>query len=169
MNKTSSRKQNLVFSTLLIALTTATTLVACSKSDEKAVVKKPESTIQAPATRAVDTPTPFIDEMVKVDQPLQYATIETPLKVKGHARGPMFFEAVFSISIEDLNGNTIGTAIATATGDWMTEDFVPFESDITFSKPATKTGFLILHKSNASGLTEHDKQFRIPVNFAINN
>lgn len=167
MLKSLPLKLSLLLLTLIFALFSLTSLVACSRGNEKNINKTfPDSATktvtQLPLIKA---PTPFIDAMLKVTQPLQYSNIKSPLDIRGQARGQMYFEAIFSISIEDSNGKILGTGIATAKGDWMTEDFVPFESEITFTNPETKTGFVVLHKSNASGLPENDKEFKIPVNF----
>jgi spore germination protein GerM len=55
---------------------------------------------------------------------------------------------------------------AQAQGDWMTTNFVPFSSTLTFSTPTTPTGILVLQKDNPSGLPENDAEIRIPVRFA---
>jgi hypothetical protein len=93
-------------------------------------------------------------------------TIMSPLTVTGEARGFWFFEASFPIELEDANGVKIATGIAIAQGEWMTEEFVPFAASFSFTKPATKTGTLILRKDNASGLPEHDAAIFITVTFA---
>jgi hypothetical protein len=89
----------------------------------------------------------------------------SPLTVEGQARGTWFFEACFPITIEDANRNQIGIGIATATDNWMTEDFVPFTAEVYFDTPATSRGTLILHKDNPSGLPENDNTLEIPVIF----
>ena len=47
----------------------------------------------------------------------------------------------------------------------MTTDFVPFSVTLTFVKPATATGTLVLQKDNPSGLPEHDASVEMPVQF----
>ncbi len=92
-------------------------------------------------------------------------TIASPLTVTGEARGPWYFEADFPVRLLDGFGNEIALAIATAQGDWMTTDFVPFSATLTFSPPATATGTLILEKDNPSGLPENAAAVHIPVSF----
>ncbi len=78
-----------------------------------------------------------------------------------------YFEASFPIDVRDGSGAVIGTGYATAQGDWMTEAYVPFKGEITFSKPTggRQTGTIVFHKDNASGLPEHDDAFEVPVVF----
>lgn len=93
------------------------------------------------------------------------ATIKSPMEITGEARGTWYFEASFPIKIYDANGTLLGTAIAQAESDWMTENFVPFRTTLIFSTPTTTTGQLIFRKDNPSGLPEHDAEFKIPVKF----
>jgi eight-cysteine-cluster-containing protein len=91
--------------------------------------------------------------------------IESPLIIKGKARGPWFFEADFPVFLYDVKNNLITTSIATAEGDWMTEEFVNFSTTLTFDKPDTKSGTLVLEKSNPSGLPENKDSLEIFVKF----
>ncbi|MEK7513216.1 MAG: hypothetical protein AAB601_03375, partial [Patescibacteria group bacterium] len=64
------------------------------------------------------------------------------------------------------DGNVIAGHYATAEGEWMTEDFVPFTSTLEFPpQPPGAVGVLVLKKDNPSGLPEHDDELRIPVRF----
>jgi len=47
----------------------------------------------------------------------------------------------------------------------MTQDFVTFTATITFKKPETKSGELVLKKDNPSGLVENEGELRIPIHF----
>ncbi len=103
---------------------------------------------------------------VTVESPLPNATVGSPLRVAGTARGSWFFEASFPVYLLDAHGNTLGQGVAQANGDWMTTDFVPFEATITFvADPLIvgDAGTLVLQKDNPSGLHENDDAFRIPV------
>jgi hypothetical protein len=103
--------------------------------------------------------------LIKINSPRPNELIQSPLEIKGEARGYWFFEASFPIKLIDENGKELGTAIAQAQSDWMTEDFVSFEAKLEFQKPETKKGFLILKKDNPSGLPENDDELRVPVRF----
>lgn len=104
--------------------------------------------------------------LIRITSPRPNQTVKSPLTIKGEARGFWFFEASFPISITDWDGKIIGEGYATAKGEWMTTEFVPFEAVLKFT-PEKQTysnrGTLILRKDNASGLPEHDDALEIPV------
>lgn len=106
-----------------------------------------------------------LNDLLKVDNPRPEQFIEPPLEIKGHARGYWFFEAEATAELLDDNFQTISQTNTTATGEWMTEDWVPFSGTMTFEDPSTETGYLVLHKANASGLERHDMSDTIPVRF----
>jgi hypothetical protein len=115
------------------------------------------------------TPEPKIADpstMIDVVSPVPYGMVTSPFSVIGQAKGTWYFEASFPVRLEDANGKVIVSTHADAKGDWMTENFVPFSATLTFTKPATKTGKLILSKDNPSGLPEHDASIEIPVTFS---
>lgn len=90
--------------------------------------------------------------------------IESPLTITGQARGFWFFEASFPIDLENASGDVIASSLAQASGEWMTEDFVPFSSKLIFPKQvAGSTGTLVLHKDDPSGI--RPDEVRIPVTF----
>jgi hypothetical protein len=92
--------------------------------------------------------------------------ISSPLVLTGEARGIWFFEASFPVILTDWDGLIIAQGYAQADTDWMTTDFVPFTSTLTFDKPTYKdNGFLILRKDNPSGLPENDEFVEIPIIF----
>jgi len=92
--------------------------------------------------------------------------IQSPLVIKGEARGSWFFEGDFPIVLVNWDGLIIAEGIAQAKGEWMTEDFVSFEAEIEFEKPIIKNnGYLIFRKDNPSGLPEHDDALEIPIFF----
>ncbi len=104
-------------------------------------------------------------DLVHVDAPLQGAKITSPLTITGRARGTWYFEASFPVRLLDANGKELVIAPAQAQGDWMTTEYVPFSVTLTFVKPTTPTGTLILQKDNPSGLPENEDSVSIPVTF----
>ena len=92
------------------------------------------------------------------------ARVQSPLLVKGKARGGWFFEASFPVQVQDMSGSVLVTAPAQAQGEWMTSDYVDFSVTLTFTT-SQKSGFLVFKKDNPSGLPENDEQVKIPVNF----
>jgi hypothetical protein len=105
--------------------------------------------------------------MITVSEPLPDATVTSPLRITGSARGNWYFEASFPVRLVDAQGNTIAQVPAQAQGEWMTENFVPFVATLTWATSSVTgaTGTLILMRDNPSGLPEHDAQIEIPVIF----
>lgn len=112
------------------------------------------------------TPDPAeLPDLIKVSSPLPDSLISSPVFISGEARGFWYFEASFPAMLLDANGKELAIKPAQAKGEWMTENFVPFEASLEFSKPDTKNGFLVLQKDNPSGLPENDRELRIPIRF----
>ena len=104
--------------------------------------------------------------LIVLDNPRPNQTITSPLTVTGQARGYWFFEASFPVVLVDWDGRIIAQGIATAKGDWMTADFVPFEATLTFTADPdaySNRGALILQKDNPSGLPQNDDALEVPV------
>lgn len=106
-------------------------------------------------------------DLIHIFEPRPNILISSPLTIRGEARGTWFFEASFPVRLLDENGTEIAVAPAQAQGEWMTEEFVPFEVTLHFSPPMTTGGTLILEKDNPSGLPEHADELRVPVWFAL--
>ena len=99
-----------------------------------------------------------------VNEPQAGSAVESPLVVRGEARGTWYFEASFPVRVFDANGQQIAVAPAQAKGDWMTTDFVPFEVTLAFTS-TTATGTLVLEKDNPSGESQFDAKVVVPVKF----
>jgi len=105
-------------------------------------------------------------DVITVSSPLPEDKITSPLIIKGEARGTWYFEGSFPVVLTDWDGLIIAQGIATAEGEWMTTDFVPFTSTLNFTKPSYgATGSLILKKDNPSDLRQYDDALEIPVKF----
>ncbi|MBU0998995.1 Gmad2 immunoglobulin-like domain-containing protein [Patescibacteria group bacterium] len=107
-------------------------------------------------------------DLIRVENPRPNQIIESPLLITGEARGNWFFEADFPVVLVNWDGLIIAQGIATAQGEWMTTDFVPFMATLTFTvdeNAYSNKGTLILRKDNPSGLPEHDDALEIPVMF----
>ena len=103
--------------------------------------------------------------LIRVSVPSPNSFIESPLEIKGEARGYWFFEADFPVKLFDDNGFLLGVRPARALGEWMTEDFVGFSATLPFAVPSTPKGKLVLEKDNPSGLPEHADELAVPVYF----
>lgn len=108
---------------------------------------------------------PITQEYFKLDTLDVNSEITSPLVISGQAKGTMFFEGSFPVSMEDSNGKNLGTDIARADGEWMTEDMVPFKATINFKTSSTKKGFIILKNDNPSGLPENEHSVKFPISF----
>jgi len=120
----------------------------------------------SPAEPLVDSDYIYRD-LIRVDSPRADEVISSPLTISGAARGMWYFEATFSVRLLDANGNEIPIqpGYIMTENEWMTEDFVSFNTTHTFSLSATDTGTLVFERANPSGLPENADEYRIPVRF----
>ncbi len=109
------------------------------------------------------------DNLIRLTTPKPGDTVRSPLIIEGEARGNWYFEASFPVTLLDANGNVLVQHYAMAQDEWMTTEFVPFRTELTFSAPAGEEGVLVLEKDNPSGLPEHADERRIPVRFDLSN
>ncbi|MEK7507361.1 MAG: Gmad2 immunoglobulin-like domain-containing protein [Patescibacteria group bacterium] len=149
---------------LLLLLLILGGLVFFAKNYNQLLVSPP------PSATLVQSPTPQpIADLIMVDYPEPDSLVESPLLVLGQARGFWFFEASFPARLLDEDGNEIARGVAQADspagGEWMTEDFVPFQAELKFKTPDTETGTLVLEKDNPSGEAANAAELRIPVEF----
>jgi hypothetical protein len=106
-----------------------------------------------------------LESDVVLTVPVPNTLINSPVTISGKAKGNWFFEASLPIEIINSNGEIIGQGSAQAQGDWMTTEYVNFTATISFTKPVTQKGFIIIKKDNPSGLSEHDASVAVPIFF----
>jgi hypothetical protein len=105
-------------------------------------------------------------DLIIISYPRPNEEIESPLVIRGQARGYWFFEGDFPVVLTNWDGLIIGEGYATAKGEWMTDDFIDFEGVLKFKKPNVyNTGTLILQRDNPSGMPENDDALEVPVIF----
>lgn len=111
-------------------------------------------------------------DIITLDSPTDGATVTSPLRITGQARGQWYFEATFPVVLTDWDGRIIAEGFAEAQDEWMTTDFVPFVATLEFESPYSegdpdfmRRGSLILQKANPSGLPEHADAHEIVVQF----
>jgi hypothetical protein len=104
-------------------------------------------------------------DLIRVNNLEPGTVVSSPLTVRGEARGTWYFEASFPVEIQDAEGNTLAQVPAQAQGEWMTEEFVPFEVTLDFIAPSSGPGQIVLHKDNPSGLPENEHDLVIPIMF----
>ena len=103
------------------------------------------------------------EDLIKIESPRANEKVGSPLTIRGEARGFWFFEATFPVELYDEADNFIAQSHARAEGEWMTEEFVPFEANLEFNVSVEQRGRLVLRKSNPSGFSEHSDKIAIPI------
>lgn len=162
-------------SATIVAVAALAVFVGCSDGEQSRV---PPASATADSVVADSAATPpevpadiqaHIDEhadLILLESPEPLAVVESPLEVTGRARGGWYFEASFPVVLVNWDGLIIAEGYATAEGEWMTEEFVPFRGTLEFETPDYgERGALILQKHNASGLSEHDDALEVPIRF----
>jgi hypothetical protein len=107
-------------------------------------------------------------DLIQLDYPLTKSAITSPLTITGKARGNWYFEATFPVTLVNWDGLIIAEGYAEAQGEWMTTEYVPFKGTVTFTKPDTRVsdrGWIILHKSNASGEPQFDDALEVEIKY----
>lgn len=158
-------------SSIGVAIAFIVACAACS-GDRAPDAVPPDSVVTDTGAAPPEVPADIqahIDEhadLVQLESPAPLAVIESPLEVTGRARGSWYFEASFPVVLVNWDGLIIAEGVATADGEWMTEEFVPFRATLEFDRPDYgERGTIILQKHNASGLPEHDDAVEVPVRF----
>lgn len=113
-----------------------------------------------------------------VTSPTKDSVVTSPLLITGEAPGFWYFEATFPLVLVNWDGLIIAEGYATAQGEWMTRELVPFTATLEFTDvlPLTegiedlsqvqdfmKKGALILQRDNPSGLPQNDDAVEIPI------
>lgn len=105
-------------------------------------------------------------DQIRINSPRPGETVSSSLSIAGEARGYYFFEASFPIILIAEDGTVLVESFATAGGEWMTTEFVPFTANLTFNKGTHSRGRLLLKRDNPSDLPENDATLEVPVKFA---
>ena len=132
---------------------------------ENVAAPAPVPTPPTPNTPMQPT-TSGIPNLITVTSPTANQRVMSPLTITGQARGTWYFEASFPVELRNAAGAVIAQGPAQAQGEWMTENFVPFKTTLSFpAQPAGSKGTLILRKDNPSGDPVRDQSVSIPVTF----
>src|SRR3989339_34426 len=102
---------------------------------------------------------------IVVDIPHTNQEISSPFTITGKARGTWYFEGSFPIQLFDNQGNKLADSYAMSQGEWMTTEFVPFTSTLTFDIGEATSGILVIKNDNPSDNRTLDKEIRIPLLF----
>ncbi len=146
---------------LIIIVSGLLVISACQSANKKAGGGVEEKTSETANSEITDKKPE--DEGIHIIKPEAGSAVSSPLKIEGEAKGSWYFEAEFTVHLEQ-NGKTLADTIVHARGDWMTSDFVPFFTTLIFPESIRKgDAFLVFKNSNASGKPELDKSYRLPV------
>lgn len=99
---------------------------------------------------------------VEVENPYPTAVVGKDFTVTGTARG-WYFEASFPVEVRSPSGALLAAGPATAQGDWMTTDPVPFVAPLSVTSDYIGPATLILRRDNPSGLPENDASISFPI------
>lgn len=128
-----------------------------------------DQTLKVFEVRRIDPQGNCKEDRIVITKPLPGEKIDSPLVIQGRARGSWFFEGDFPVLLTNWDGLIIAHGIASAQGEWMTEDFVPFTCRLTFNPPSYgQRGTLILRKDNPSDNQALNDALEIPVRFMGN-
>lgn len=102
--------------------------------------------------------------VVIINKPQSGEIIKSPSEVLGQAPGNWFFESGLSVKLEDDKGNAIASSTGIAQEGWTSTSTIPFSAKLEFATPFAD-GFLVIYKSNPSGVPAENASFKIPVKF----
>lgn len=156
------------FVTIIILIAIATLFVTLNPFKkplgiyDKNTAPTATSTVPTPDTQQNFTYKNATKDNIVVDLPYPGAVTGKKFTVIGKARGTWYFEASFPVKVLDKDGKVLVTTHATAQDEWMTEDFVPFTSEITVPLTYIGPATLILEKDNPSGDAVRDASVSFP-------
>ncbi|MDD2731795.1 MAG: GerMN domain-containing protein [Candidatus Pacebacteria bacterium] len=105
---------------------------------------------------------------ITVVMPQSNSFISSPLKITGYVNGGGWigFEGqTGTVTLIDENNQELAFSILTAKTSW-TNPPINFEAVLEFNNPGPENGFLVFRNENPSGLSENDREFRLPIKFS---
>ncbi len=90
-------------------------------------------------------------------------TVEVTYKIEGSALGSWYYEGVFPVRVLNQQGEAIGTVMATASSDWMTDGMVPFTCVLDVDLEQESIVVIRFDKGNPSGLPDNEDSAKITV------
>jgi hypothetical protein len=102
-------------------------------------------------------------DLIYMISPKPNEQVYSPIHISGRARGMWFFEASFPIKLKTTDGKVLGTAIAKASTDWMTNEFVDYTADLYFHVATTTLAIIELNKDNPSGRPDLQDLLIVPI------
>lgn len=102
---------------------------------------------------------------INLQQPTAQEEVDSPLEVVGQAPGNWLFEGQLNIALHSYDGEILAQTTATSNESWMTDDMITFQGQLSFVVPDDFYGYLVVTKTNPSGIPEQGLQFTWPVKF----
>lgn len=103
-------------------------------------------------------------DLIAVSSPAIGASVNKKFTIEGKARGPWYFEASFPIEILGRDFKPIAKSTATAVGEWMTNNFVPFKGQIEVPASYSGDAIMVFQRDNPSGDTNKAAYIYFPIN-----
>jgi hypothetical protein len=94
----------------------------------------------------------------------QNSQVISPIIITGNIPSGWAFEASFPVKLLDANGTVIGQGAARVP-NWMSTTTAWFAVGVSFAKPTTSTGTLVLLADNPSGSAANADEVHLPVKF----
>lgn len=105
-----------------------------------------------------------MSDTIMVSSPVPGREVGKSISFFGEARGTWYFEASFPVEVRSLTGELLGQSYASAEGDWMTTEKVPYSGTLSVTEVDTpQKAYLVLKKDNPSGLSEYDDEIKVPI------
>jgi hypothetical protein len=105
------------------------------------------------------------DNPVNIKQPEINQQISSSISIKAEAPGSWFNEGQLPMELKTVDGKVIKQTSATTTQNWMTEQLVEFNHELVFKTQESNYGYLVIKKSNPSGIPNNQQSFYWPLNF----
>lgn len=102
-------------------------------------------------------------DMLVLDNIKDGDTVEVTYKIEGSALGSWYYEGVFPARVLNQQGEAIGTVMANASSDWMTEGMVPFTCVLDVDLEQESIVVIRFDKGNPSGLPDNEDSAKITV------
>lgn len=144
----------------------ALSLLACGgqpATDNQEVAAAPASPVGEVIDSNPDGDPRPLDDLIRVTTPMANDAVSSPLRIMGEARGTWFFEGDFPIALYTDSGEIFAEGFGHSSEEWMTEDFIPFTAELTFTAPAGTQAKLELMLNNPADDEGFDRSVIIPV------
>ncbi|MBT4385057.1 hypothetical protein HOD30_04910 [Candidatus Peregrinibacteria bacterium] len=104
-----------------------------------------------------------VDNEVNVSVPASGAEVSSPFLVSGTAPGFWYIEAQIILELRDADGKMLDYKSVMTYDDWMIEEAVSFDGELSFEVSETTNATIVVRRENVSGLPEHEMSFEMPV------